>query len=228
MTITSLTTAPPPAPPPTWQLLYSPWAWRRWIAATSERIKRAHTEANFRAVEGEIAAGASVLDVGAWDGRLGRELAARRGCAVTLVDVVDKNETALPLRRFDGTTLPVHGDERFDVVTLLYVLHHAADDAALLREARRVVATGGKVLVGEDLVESFGQRCLTVGFHLWLLACTLMGWRGHFRRLAAWRARFAAAGLIVEREVMLGAQGRLFPRNVLFVLQPGPVATSSG
>jgi SAM-dependent methyltransferase len=222
---TSLTTTPLPTPPPTWQLLYSPWAWRRWIAATSERIKRAHTEANFHAVAGEIAPGARLLDVGAWDGRLGRELAARRGCEVTLVDVVDKNETDLPLRRFDGTTLPVAADERFDVVQFLYVLHHAADDGALLREARRVVADDGKVVIGEDLVETFGQRCLTIGFHLWLLAFTFMGWRGHFRRLSTWRARFAAAGFVVEREVMLGAQGRLFPRNVLFVLRP---ATSSG
>jgi len=121
-----------------------------------------------------------------------------------------------------GATLPVAGEERFDVVQLLYVLHHAADDLALLREARRVIADDGRVLVAEDRVETWGERWLTVAFHLWLLAFTFMGWKGTFKRQSAWRSRFAQAGLRVERVVELGRSRRLFPKNVLYVLAPAP------
>jgi SAM-dependent methyltransferase len=212
------------APVRRWQLLYSPRAWRRWIAATSESIKVAHTERNYATVASHIAAGARVLDVGAWDGRLGALLAERKACAVTLVDVVDKNETALPLRRYDGRTLPCADGEHFDVVQLLYVLHHALDDLQLLREAHRVLAPDGRVLIGEDLVETRRQRWVTHGFHLWLFAMTWMRQRGRFRTRAQWRERFAAAGFAVEQERELGAEGERswWPQNILYVLRPLP------
>lgn len=201
------------AAPPRWRVR----AWLRWQSA---RIRDAHTERAFRGVAPFVGDRTRVLDVGAWDGRLGRLYRDRKGCDVVLADVADVNVTDLPFRRIVGAALPVAPGEAFDVVQLLYVLHHAADDLALLREARRAVAPDGRVLVAEDQVETFGQRLVTVGFHLWLLAVTLMGWRGRFRRIAAWRTRFAAAGLAVEEVVALGAAGRLWPRNVLFVLRP--------
>lgn len=202
-----------PAAPPRWRLR----AWFRW---KSERIRDAHTERAFRGVARFVGDGTRVLDVGAWDGRLGRLYRDRKGCDVVLADVDDVNVTDLPFRRIEGTTLPVGLGERFDVVQLLYVLHHAADDLAVLREARRAVAPGGRVLVAEDQVETPGQRVVTVAFHLWLLAFTFMGWKGRFRRLDAWRARFAEADLAVDEVVPLGTAGALWPRNVLFVLRP--------
>ena len=62
------------------------------------------------------------------------------------------------------------------------------------------------------------------GNHLWLLTFTFMGWKGKFRRQDAWRARFAAEGLAVKDVVELGREGRLFPDNVLFVLEAAPHA----
>ncbi|KAB2892678.1 MAG: class I SAM-dependent methyltransferase, partial [Kofleriaceae bacterium] len=120
--------------------------------------------------------------------------------------------------------LPVADGERFDVVQLMYVLHHAKDDAHLLREARRVVAPGGVVLVGEDSVETFGARVRTIAFHVWLLLFTFMGWKGRFRRVAAWRERFLASGLAVREVKPLGREGRFFPDNLLFVLAPAPAS----
>jgi SAM-dependent methyltransferase len=202
-----------------WRLLYSPLAWIEWSRETSARLERAHLDWNLRAVSPYIAPGARVLDVGAWDCRLGAALRDRHGARVVCTDVVDKNRTDVELRLMRGAALPTADGERFDVVQLLYVLHHARDDAALLREAGRVLAPGGVVLVGEDRVESLGERLRTVLFHVWLLAVTFMGWKGRFRRIAAWRARFAAHGLAVREVVELGAEHRLFPRNVLFVLE---------
>lgn len=220
MTDDVVTIAPTtPTAPARWRLLYSPWAWRQWFRATSARIEAAHLDWNLRAVAPHVAAGARVLDVGAWDCRLGAALRDRHGARVVCTDVVDKNRTDVELRIMRGTTLPVGDDERFDVVTLLYVLHHAADDRAVLREARRVLAPGGVVLVGEDRVETVAERFRTVAFHVWLLMFTFMGWKGRFRRQAAWRARFAGEGLAVRAVIELGRSGRMFPANTLFVLE---------
>ena len=53
-----------------------------------------------------------------------------------------------------------------------------------------------------------------------------MGWKGQFRRQDAWRARFAAEGLAVKDVVELGREGRLFPDNVLFVLEAAPTVSA--
>jgi SAM-dependent methyltransferase len=222
------TTPTTPTAPARWRLLYSPRAWRQWFRATSARIEAAHLDWNLRAVAPHVAPGARVLDVGAWDCRLGAALRDRHGARVVCTDVVDKNRTDVELRIMRGTTLPVADDERFDVVTLLYVLHHAADDRAVLREARRVLAPDGVVLVGEDRVETVAERIRTVAFHVWLLMFTFMGWKGRFRRQAAWRARFAEAGLAVREHRALGATRWWFPENELYVLAEATPVRSTG
>lgn len=210
-----------PAFPRPHRLVYSPRAWGQLLRAGGARIMREHLEWNYDAVAPHISGDDRVLDVGAWDCSLARELRDRKGCDVHGVDVVDKNRTDVPFRTFDGRTLPFEGDERFDVVMLMYVLHHSADDSALLHEARRVLADGGRVLVGEDMVENRWQRAVTVGFHIWLMTVTFMGWKGTFRKVDQWRDTFADAGLVVDDLIVLGTQGgrRWFPRNMLFVLR---------
>jgi SAM-dependent methyltransferase len=190
----------------------------QWRIARTE-VARAGFNAD--TVGPSVPQGSRVLDVGSWDARTAALLRDERGCDVLAVDVVDKNATDVPFATFDGRTLPAADGSR-DVVTILYVLHHAADDLALLREARRVVAPGGRVLVAEDMVESPGQRLVTIGFHVWLWLWTWMGWSGRFRRIEEWRGRFDEAGLQVAAVRELGPHlGRaLWPRNVLFVLEP--------
>lgn len=201
------------------RLALVPWSWVQWFRWKSDRIRAHHAERNFGSVVAHVPRGARVLDVGAGDGRLAALLRDRLGCEVQGVDVTDACQTDIPFATYDGTKLPV-GDATQDVVLLMYVLHHAADDAAVLAEVRRVLAPGGVVIVAEDQVETWRQRAITVGFHVWLLTFTFMGWRGKFRKLAAWRARFAAAGLHVEDAIDLGANGRLWPRNLLVTLRP--------
>src|SRR5437879_2995283 len=135
--------------------------------AESERVERARAEFNFRSVEAHIPRGAKVLDVGAWSCYLGELLRDRLACEVLSLDVVDANQTNMPFQVFGGKTLPVDSGA-FDVVLLLYVLHHAVEDAPLLDEARRVLRKGGRLLVAEDSVDSLWNRILTVGFHVWL------------------------------------------------------------
>ena len=186
----------------------------------SERVERARAEFNYRSVEAYIPRGARVLDVGAWSCYLGELLRDRLACDVLSLDVVDANQTGMPFCVFDGRTLPVD-TASFDVVLLLYVLHHAVEDTPLLNEARRVLREDGRLVVAEDSVDSLWNRIITVGFHVWLYLITRMGCDGKFRRSEEWRERFRIAGFQVKESSWLGRHlgRRLWPNNLLFVLE---------
>jgi SAM-dependent methyltransferase len=55
----------------------------------------------------------------------------------------------IEVRLADGARLPV-ADSAFDLVFCHQVLHHANDPSAVLRECRRVLAPGGRLLVAES------------------------------------------------------------------------------
>ncbi|MCG8584022.1 MAG: class I SAM-dependent methyltransferase, partial [Pirellulales bacterium] len=81
---------------------------------------------------------ASVLDVGCGDGLLARKIIeSRPDIDIRGVDVLVREDTAIPVKAFDGTQIP-HGDRSFDVVMFVDVLHHTEDPMVLLQEARRV------------------------------------------------------------------------------------------
>jgi SAM-dependent methyltransferase len=208
-------------PPSVARFLRDPLFLRRIVRWRMERVEVERAKWARETIGPAVPRGSALLDVGSWDGRTAQLLAESRGARVTCVDVVDHNQTDLPFRTFDGSTLPWE-DGSFDAVTLLFVLHHSAHDAVLLREAARVCRVGGRVIVAEDLVETGWQRFVTVAFHLRLWLWTRMGWHGAFRRVADWKARFADAGLdVVEERPLPRFPGRRFwPRNVLFVLEP--------
>lgn len=100
-----------------------------------------------------VTPGARVLDVGCGEGWFTSAL-ARAGATVVGVDVA-----AEPLRRararhpeLDLRELPVEGpwelgDADFDVVWAGEVIEHVADTAAWLSEVRRVLRSGGSLLV---------------------------------------------------------------------------------
>jgi SAM-dependent methyltransferase len=86
-----------------------------------------------------------------------QSLQKRTGAAVTLADVVDLNRTDLPHRCYDGRSLPLD-DDAVDVTLLYFVLHHAEDPEAVLREALRV--SRSRVVVAESIVTGRGQHLL--------------------------------------------------------------------
>lgn len=167
-----------------------------------------------------IPAGGRVLDLGSGDGSIAAALMSLRpDLGVEGVDVMLRPRTKIPVTAYDGVTLPF-GDQSFDYVTIVDVLHHTADAAAILKEARRVVRQG--IVVKDHLLEGL-LAGPTLRFMDWV------GNRGHdvvlpYNYLSArqWRAAFDAADLTevsMRRELGIYPMpfSLLFDRSLHFV-----------
>lgn len=143
-----------------------------------------------------LPSGASVLDVGCGDGRLAaRVLELRPDVSIRGVDVLARPSTAIPVELFDGLSLP-QAPNSVDIVTIIDVLHHAADAARLLTECGRVARRA--VIVKDHLREG-----VLADFTL-----RLMDWVGNARHgvalpyryytRAEWKEMIARCGLMQQ------------------------------
>jgi len=148
-----------------------------------------------------------VLDVGCGDGSIALALMSmRRDLEIEGVDVLIRPKTHIPVTRIDGSGLPF-ADGEFDYVTIVDVLHHTDDPAAVLTEACRVARHG--VVIKDHLLEGFGAGA----------TLRLMDWvgnRGHdvvlpynYLPRAGWEAVFRRAGCT---KVSWNEQLHLYPR----------------
>jgi 2-polyprenyl-3-methyl-5-hydroxy-6-metoxy-1,4-benzoquinol methylase len=139
-----------------------------------------------------------MLDIGCGDGRLARATADRLGAIdVQGVDVLVRPGSLVPVLHYDGRTLPFP-DQRFDVVTLCDVLHHAETPDAVLREALRVLRPQGRLIVKDHF--RFGPWS-----HLILLAMDVVGnipkgvlVRGRYMSGPEWMSLVAESGARME------------------------------
>lgn len=92
-------------------------------------------------VAGQLPRSGRVLDVGTGDGTLAAFVGERLpGVELTGIDVLVRDGTPIPVRAFDGLTIPFD-DSSFDAAMFVDVLHHAEDPQRLLQEAARVAPT---------------------------------------------------------------------------------------
>jgi SAM-dependent methyltransferase len=137
-----------------------------------------------------------VLDIGCGDGRLTSRLAAcRPDVYLEGVDVLARQACRVPVRVFDGMTIPAP-DRSYDLALLVDVVHHAADPLRLLTEAVRVSRQG--LLIKDHRCETPLDRALLafmdrVGNARHGVALPFTYWSK-----AAWERAFAQAGLRVS------------------------------
>jgi SAM-dependent methyltransferase len=103
-----------------------------------------------------LPADATVLDIGCGDGSIAQAILQRRpDLSITGVDVLVRPETRIPVIGYDGSTLPF-GDDSFDAVCLVDVVHHADDAQRLLGEAARV--SRDRVLIKDHVADGVLAR----------------------------------------------------------------------
>ena len=109
-----------------------------------------------------------VLDLGCGDGQLALALMRLRpDLQVEGVDIVARPKTLIPVRQYDGVTLPFE-DKSFDYVTIVDVLHHTTNPEPVVAEAARVARHG--VVIKDHLREGIlAQQTLS-----------FMDWFGNF------------------------------------------------
>lgn len=121
-----------------------------------------------------IGAGDSVLDVGCGDGTIAQAVMERRPeLSFRGIDVMLRPHSAISSEVYDGNTIPF-ADGAFDWVTIVDVLHHTDDPAAVLGECVRVARCG--VVIKDHLREGFAANS-TLRIMDWV------GNRGHDVRL---------------------------------------------
>ncbi len=149
-----------------------------------------------------LAAGQTVLDLGAGTGFMARWLRERTRVVPTTADVVEygNRDRSIPfIKQEDPFTVPVE-DGAFDVVLLMFVFHHIEpyeDQFLLLDEAIRIARR--RVIITEDTPRTRTDRIFNTGWD-WLLN------RRHgvptpftFRNVAEWTPIFK------ERDLSLAA-----------------------
>jgi SAM-dependent methyltransferase len=97
---------------------------------------------------------ARVLDVGCGDGRIDQQILRLRQDRLHIegIDVLVRPGAHIPVRAFDGATIP-NPDGSFDAVMFVDVLHHTLDAMALLREAVRVTRAGGLIVIKDHTLQ---------------------------------------------------------------------------
>ena len=159
-----------------------------------------------------------VVDIGCGSGEIGADLAAR-GHRVAGVEVLARDECAIPFARFDGQRLPFP-DDAFDDAVIVDVLHHTADPVAVLSEARRV--TSGSIVLKDHYAESKRAR-FTLGVMDWVGNRQFgVGRQGSYLSRREWEAVFGAAGLSVAEvsealDLYPAAVKPVFERGLHFV-----------
>jgi ubiquinone/menaquinone biosynthesis C-methylase UbiE len=144
-----------------------------------------------------------LLDVGCGDGLLmARLMEVRPELTVEGIDVLVRGDSHVPVRKFDGQTIPLANDS-VDFVTFIDVLHHTHDPLVLLKEAARVARRG--VILKDHLRDGlFAHPTLRI-----------MDWVGNARHgvslpfnyqsPAEWERHYREAGLsVVEERCRLG------------------------
>lgn len=153
-----------------------------------------------------------VLDVGAGNCVLCQQF-RQRGYDIVPLDVENLSfvHGIVPVV-YDGTAFPF-GDDSFDVVLLITVLHHTRDPDAVLAEATRVAR---RIIVIEEIYENAFEKYTTYAIDS-LFNLEFFAHPRSNRTDAGWRVAFQNLGLDVSTAVY--SRSLRFLRRVTYVLE---------
>ncbi len=101
----------------------------------------------------QVPANSKLLDIGCGEGNISSLFLERKNCQVTGVDISEKalalaKKRGINTKRWDLNKIPLPFKEKsFETITMIDVLEHAINPLALLREARRLLIPGGRLIV---------------------------------------------------------------------------------
>src|SRR6185436_8172784 len=137
---------------------------RRWRRERRRRkVGRAYDMA--QEIACVIPRGSRVLDVGCGSGYIDHHLSAMLNTSVVGIDLGNTTEAPIDYRSFNGTHFPV-GNSSFEAVLFCYVLHHAQNVDLIMAELRRVLRTGGRAVIYEDIPERWWDRLVCATHNL--------------------------------------------------------------
>jgi ubiquinone/menaquinone biosynthesis C-methylase UbiE len=162
----------------------------------------------------------TVLDIGAGDGQIAMALMRLRpDLKVEGVDIVPRPRTLIPVTQYDGVRLPF-ADKSVDFVTIVDVLHHTTDPAAVMLEAARVARQG--VVIKDHLREGILARPTLVfmdwfgnlgdGVPMPYLFLDRREWEGEF-----FKSRLEVVSMVEKLGLYLPPAGWLFDRKLHYV-----------
>jgi len=96
--------------------------------------------------------GSKILDIGCGNGAFTKTFQDFFQAEIIGVDIQDRRVVDIPFQLADGKNLPF-AENKFDVVLIIYLLHHTDNPKKILEEAKRV--SKGKIIIYEDLRENF-------------------------------------------------------------------------
>jgi ubiquinone/menaquinone biosynthesis C-methylase UbiE len=156
-----------------------------------------------------------ILDLGAGNSCLGHLLEKYHDCHVLNLEVAQyQTRNRLPVVIYNGMDIPFK-DHSFDVVLILFVLHHAEEPSQVLKEAKRICRRS--VIVFEDYVESWHDLLHFRIFHALLVWYKTLAPPQHELNMEQWSQLAKEAGFRelwekpVERQL-----GIISPRHVVY------------
>lgn len=178
-------------------------------------MRRAQKIANY--CKDFVKPGENILDIGSGSGYISYVLQQNYKCSMTCLDIIDYNQVCQNFMLYDGTHMPFK-DGIFDKALVVFVLHHDDDPIRLLQEAKRVLKSGGLLVIFEDIYTNKLQYLTTIAMDLLLNLYYGAKTPFKFKTESEWLIAFKQLGLELHDKKLVRLGKFDLVRHMMFVL----------